>query len=189
MSALRFTDGSVTVTLDAGLDRFVRKALDAAAGETVRILETAMDEVDASASAAWYSKDGVTRRTGTSGNIERFTTVSDKEVRVSVGTTDLAKAKYMHRPGPLSLVVVEITRSEYNVTKKQKGLTAKTVFRAKRNKESAGIVADRCYRIVSNPKASDGKYLLQELIGKPARRKVKEITPALGRAIAARVRK
>lgn len=186
-SSLRFTNGSVTVTLDAGMEAFVRKALDAAAGETVRILETAAEEVRAKSAADWYGSDGVVRRTGSSGDIQAGTTVSGTEVRVRVGSPDLKKAKFVHRPGPLSTAAVEITRREYEAEKKAGGTAAKLVFRAKSDKKDRGVVADRCYRIVGSPAASDGKYLLQELVGKPMRKKVKEITPALGRAIAARV--
>lgn len=188
-SSLRFTDGSVSVTLDGGLERFVRKALDAAGGETVRILETAGAEVAAKSRADWYGDGtGVTRRTGKSGDVVTTTTVSDKEVRVRVGTTDVAKAKFVRRPMPLSTVAIPITSSEYYYAKKAGGAVAKTVFRARADKKGEGVKSDKWYRIVPNEKASDGKYLLQELIGKPARAKVKEITPALGRAIAARVK-
>jgi hypothetical protein len=190
MGTLRYSEGGVTVTLDGGLEAFVRKALDAAGGETVRILETAGAEVAAQSRTDWYAPGtGITRRTGKSGDVVTTTTVSEKEVRVRVGTTDVQKAKYVHRRRPLATDVVEITSSEYYYAKKAGGAAAKLVFRAKSDKKDRGVVADKWYRIVGAKDASDGKYLLQELIGKPTRRKVKEITPALGRAIAARIGK
>ena len=183
MSTLQYTDGSVTVTLDGGLEAFVRQALTAAGGETLRIVEDLAEGVASEAGAAWYGPDGVTRRTGTSGTIDVVERVSPDEVRVSVGSTDLAKAKYVHRPGRLSTTTKEITREEYDAARHLGG-TAGMVFKARRTKGNA--IAGKCYRIIHNPLASDGKYLLSELVTKPARAKLKAAAVELGNAIAAR---
>lgn len=186
MGTLRFNDGDVTVTLDGGLEDFVRRVLDAAAGETVRVMETAAEEVASDASSKWYGPQGVTRRTGRSGNIDTVTTVSDTAVRVSVGSTDLEKAKYVHRPGRLSTAAVEITAAEYRAEKAKGGALAKLVFHARKDRRDAGVKAGRFYKLIGNPKASDGKYLLPELVTKPAKAKSKEIIRDLGAAIATR---
>lgn len=183
MSTLRYNDGGVTVTLDGGLDAFVRQALDAAGGEALTIVEELAEEVAAEAGAAWYGPDGVTKRTGKSGQIDVVETVSPDEVRVSVGSLDLDKAKYVHRPGRLSTTVEEITKEVYETAKNRPG--AALVFHARRDRP--GITKGAYYRVVHNPLAKDGKYLLSELVTKPARARLKASATALGEAIAARV--
>jgi len=193
MSELRFRDGDVTVTLDGGLEEFVRKALDAAAGEAVKLMEAAAEEVAAKARADWYGTYGVEKRSGKSGDIRVFTTVSDTEVRVSVGSTDLQKAIFVHRPGALSQVSVEITKKEYDEKKsrarRDNVVGGGGVFKARKTLLGYGILKDHYYAIVMNPRSGlDGRYLVPELIRKPMQTKIKEIAPALGKAIADRVR-
>jgi len=185
MSTTRYTDGSVTVTLEGDLEQLVRQALDAAAGETVRVLEAAAEEVASVARAEWYdpSQGGVTRRTGKSGDIEVVTTVKPDEVTVSVGSTDLAKAIYVHRPGKLSTVPVEITRDDYYALKRKGGPSAKTVFHAQKSDKTQGVEAGRYYRLDSNPLASDGKYVLTELVRRPMKVKAQALGPELAAAI------
>jgi len=184
MSVTRFTQGAVTVTLDGALEAIVRKALDAAAGQTVRLLEGAAQQVADQARSKWYSQDGVKRRTGKSGDIQVVTTVSDTEVRVSVGSTDLERAKFIHRPARLSTVAQEITSADYWKAKRAGGITARHVFQARRARPDQGVEAGKFYQIVHNPAASDGKFLLPVLVTSPMRVKVQAITPELGRAIA-----
>lgn len=187
MGTTRFTDGNVTVTLDGDLEALVRRAVEAAGGETLRVMEAAAEEVAAKARAEWYADGtGVKRETGKGGDIQVVTTVRHDEVRVSVGSTDLARAKYVHRPGRLSVVLREISREEYAAEKAKGGSWAAMVFRAARNQTDDGVVSGHYYQRVPNPHAADGKYLLPELVTKPMRLKVKAITPELGKAIAAR---
>lgn len=184
MPILRYTEGAVTVTLNEGLDRFVRQALEAAGGETLRILESLAGGVAADAARDWYAPGtGVTRRTGETGRTDVVETVSVDEVRVSVGSTALDRAKYVHRPGRLSTATEEITRDEYDREKARGGAAARMVFRARRDRADE-VKAGKCYRIVHNPKASDGKYLLSELVTKPAKSKINAALPDIGRAIA-----
>lgn len=187
MSTLRYTDGSVTVTLDEGLEDLVRRALDAAAGATVQVMERAAEKVAAQARADWYAADtGVTRQTGSSGDVRVVTTVTPDEVRVSVGSADLTKARYVHRPGPLSTVAEEISEADYYAAKRAGGLRASTVFHARQSDAGRGVVAGKYYKRVPNPRAGDGKFLVVELVRRPMTAKVKAITPELGRAIAER---
>lgn len=188
MGSLRFTNGNATVTLDGGLEAFVRKVLDAAAGETVRVMETAAEELATDASSKWYAPGtGVTSRTGKSGAMDTVTSVSDTAVRVSVGSTDIGKAKYVHRPGRLSTKAVEITAAEYREEKGKGGLQAKLVFHAKKDRPDAGVKSGKWYRLTHNPKSSDGKFLLPELVTKPGKAKAKAIIADMGAAIAAKV--
>lgn len=187
MPITRYTEGSVTVTLDGGLEAFVRQALETVAGETVRVMERAAQEVADQAKAEWYAPgSGVTERTGKSGDVQVVTTISPDEVRVSVGSTDLDRAKYIHRPGPLATVAKEIDAATYYAIKRAGGGRAKTVFHAKTTSKVDGVEAGKFYEKAISPRASDGRYLLAELIRKPMTLKVRAITPELGRAIAAR---
>lgn len=187
MATLRFTDGPVTVTLDGGLEAFVRKALDAVAGETVRLVEGAAEDLATQAGTSWYdsSGPGVRRRTGRSGRMGVVTTVSENEVRVSVGSLDLDRAKYIHRPGPLSTVVEEVTKAVYEYEKNR--AKAGQYFHARKDRPDAGVKAGLYYRIVPSPDANDGKYLLVELVRKPGQVRIKALLPELGRAIADKV--
>jgi hypothetical protein len=189
MPVTRYTSGAVSVALDSGLEAFVRDLLSAGETETVRILEAAADAEAARAEAAWYGADGVTRRTGKSGKIDRVTTLDSarSEVRVSVGSTDTrqdSKGKgvvpyYVRRPGPLSLVDRYVTQGEWWAWKKG----SKPVGKAGTTGKADWVIRE------PNPKASDGKYLVVELIRKPMTARLREITPELGRAIAARATK
>lgn len=184
MATLRYTDGPVTVTLDGGLEALVRKALDAAGGEALRIVEELAEGVADEAGDKWYQPGtGVTRRTGKSGRIAVVETVSESEVRVRVGSVDVDKAKFVHRPGRLSTSVEEITQTAYKAERAKGGAAAKLVFHARKDDEAAGVKKGLYYRKVHNPLASDGKYLLPELVSKPARQAVKDALPKLGKAI------
>lgn len=186
MAQLRYTDGQVTVTLDGGLERMVRRALDAAAGETVRIMEREARAVADAARSAWYDPQrGVTRRTGASGQIDVVTTVAPTEVRVAVGSRDVTKARYVRRPGRLSTVAVEIERDEYWAAKRKGGPRAALYFRARKADPEARVVPGRYYRRDLSPLAADGAHLMPLLIQRPMRVQVRAITRQLGQAIVA----
>jgi hypothetical protein len=181
----RFTDGNTTVTLDGAMEDLVRRALDAAAD--VRVLEDRASRVATGARSAWYAPGtGVTRRTGTSGDVETVTTVSETEVRVSIGSMDLAKAKYVHRPRMLSLTKVEVTREVYwNTPKKLRANYKPLKADAKKGRKADEGVGPYIWQ--HNPLASDGKFLLPELVRKPAAVALQEAIPALTAAFAAKV--
>ena len=128
---------------------------------------------------------GVTKRTGLSGDIQVATTVDPGRgvVRVSVGSTDTRKAGktskpvvvYVHRPGRLSMIERKATHEDFASGKAKHSPKGQ-------NLPGYGVVREL------NPKASDGKYLLAELVRKPGARVVKTaIVPKLGAKIAARV--
>lgn len=191
----KFTDGGATITVDGGMERFVRAMLTAANTETVRVLESGAGEVAAKAASDWYGPDGVTWRTGASGRIDVVTTIDTGrgDVRVSTGSTDTKtingkpRAVYIHRPGPLSRQLVEITGAEYKQSKAAGGAAAALVFRARRSDEAKGIEAGKAYRTEPNPKASNGAFLLTILIKVPMRAKIKEMAPLVAKAIAGKV--
>lgn len=192
----RFSSGGATVTLTGDLERFVQASVKAAGGALVQKYLQAAEAVAARARAEWYQQ--ANRRTGRSGAWDTRVTVSDTEVRVDVVTLDPRVDKrgrhasfFVRRPGPASLVPAEITKEEYSAAKAAKGVTGRMVFKAKTTRTAAWgapVTAGRFYRLVANPKASDGKQLLQELIRKPFRKAIVELGPEIGRAIADRLR-
>ena len=65
-------------------------------------------------------------------------------------------------------------------------LVGDKVYRPSRDGKKKGMsLRYMVYR--PSPGASDGKFQVAELINKPIRRKIVEITPEIGRSIAARV--
>lgn len=192
MTTTRFTDGDVIVTLDLDTAAIVRQAANAASGGLVEVLEAELGAAASEASAAWYGQEGVTRRTGSSGDIEVVTTVGENEVRVSMGSTDLRKAIYVHRPGATSMIAVEIAEGEYQrvkVAQHKAGkaallINAEGVFHAKHAQKDRGIEANHFYKLAPNLKASDGKHLLPELIRKPAKVRIDAAMPRIQAAIA-----
>lgn len=178
----RFTNGSVTVTLDDGLEKFVRSAMSAAEAESVSVLEREAEAIADQARREWYGRDGVTKRTGKSGDIQAVTTfdTSRSEVRVSVGSTDTRTERgkpvpaLVHRPTATSKIIRKATAADFDAGR------AKHSPEGKRLK-GYGIVVE------SNPKASDGKQLMVEFVRRPVTRRLKSITAELGRTIAAKM--
>lgn len=181
----RIVVGGVTVTRDGALEDLIRRSVEAASGGSSRVLEDAAQRVAAGARAAWYSPGtGVSRRTGRSGDVEVVTTVSEAEVRVSVGSVDLQKAKYVHRPGKLSRVKVEVSVADYWKTPKKMRANFKPL------PSGPGRAADEGtgpYVWRANPNASDGRFLVTELVRKPAAVALQEAIPALTAAFASKV--
>lgn len=173
-----------SATLDGGLARLTDTIVEAAKVETLRVLEAAARGVEVGAEADWYGPNGVTRRTGASGDIAVVSEVTADGVRVSVGSTDVARARFVHRPGPLSTVPVAVERDEYWANKRAGSATRKLYFHARTNRPDQGVVAGGYYKLAPNPKASDGKYLLQEFVGKPGRAALRRAAPLIGAAIA-----
>lgn len=185
--SLRISDGPMSVTLDEGVERFVRSLMDAATTESVRVLEEVAAEVKATAEADWYGSNGVTRRTGKSGALAITTDIrGDDSIIVKVGSTDLAKAKYVHRPGVFAMTAVEATQAQYSEAKRKGGAMADSYFHARKSDKTKGIEAGRYYRNVPSQKASDGKYILQEFVVKPGKAKIAAAAKRIAAEVAAK---
>lgn len=164
MAVVRYSQGGTTVTLTGPTASQLRDAVNRIAKGWLDRVEPEAERVAAQARAAWYGPEGVTRRTGKSGDIQAITTVSDGEVRVTIGSADTRLAGktgkpaiyYIHRPGPFSTIRRKATHEDF------KSGAAKASPRGKR-------VAGRGVVEEPNPKASDGRHLLQPLIAQPAR--------------------
>lgn len=184
MGVTRYRDGDVTITLDGALEDLVKRAVDAAAGESVRVLQTRAEGVASRARASWYDPStGVKRKTGASGDVQVVTTVTPSEVIVSVGSTDTRtsggkpRAALVHRPGPLSLIAEEVDQKAWWAWKRAR----KPVGKPGTKGGSDWII------LVPNPNASDGKQLLPLLVLKPAAVALQEALPELTAAFASRV--
>lgn len=175
MAVTRYVDGDVTFDLGGALAAYTQRVLGAMHGGAVALLQAEAEKVAEEATAAWYGPEGVKRRTGKSGVVDVVTTVTPLYISVTIGSRDLDKAKYVHRPGPLSQLKRAATHADF------KSGAAKA-------SPKGDPIAGRGVVLYDNPKASDGKYLLQELVGKPARRIVKRINALLPTEIEARMR-
>lgn len=168
----RYRDGAVTVTLDGGLEAFVRKAVEASLRVPLSVLEAEAEVVAAEGRGKWYKE--VNRRTGRSGDIRVVTTVSTTEVRVSIGSTDTrldkrgrAAALFVRAPGPLSQLQRRATKEEYR--------------QARAAGKSHGSALWVSY---DNPKRSDGHFLIQTLVRKPGQALAKATAQKLSVALA-----
>ncbi len=173
-SMTRWEEGSVSFELGGELDQLVRAAALAATDGALAVLEEEANVVATAAREAWYGPNGVKLRTGKSGDIVVVTTVTPTEIRVAIGSRDVARAKYVHRPGPLSRIKVPATRADF---------VSGAALASPKGKKIQG----RGVKEIDNPKASDGKFLLQELIGKPARAMLKRLEVRVGPAIVERI--
>ena len=193
MSVTRFRDGNVTVTMDGALEELVKRAIDAASKGSVGVLQKAAQQIADKAHADWYATGtGVKRRTGASGDIQVVTTVSETEVRVSVGSTDTKmvgskqRALLVHRAGRLGLVKVQVTEDEFYKTPQKLRANFKPLP-ADPKKNRPADVGTGPYVWVLNPNASDGKFLIPELVRKPATVKLTETIPLLAQQFASKV--
>jgi hypothetical protein len=209
MPVTRYRSGSVTFTLSGDLEGFVRQKLDAILMGSLATMEKAAQEVADEASAKWYGAEGVTKRTGQSGNIGVVTTIDEVkgEVRVGIGSMDPRKAGktgkplpvYVHRPWNTTLRPKEVTEPEWFAAK-ERGLPAlpppghpwwRGTTNGKPNAE--GLDPTRWYiRVVTsggNQVANGKGYLLVDLVRKPARAKLKSIAPEIQKAVAARLQR
>ena len=182
MSVTRIRMGDVTVTLDEGFEKAALALLSAAEQETVALLRAEAEAQAEEARQAWYSANGVTRRTGRSGDIVAVVTLDTArgEVRASVGSTDTRVAAgkpvaaLVHRPGPLSIIRRPAKAEDFRAGKAKASPPGQHL-------PGRGVVEEH------NPKASDGKQLMTELVRKPYLRRVKLVSARLGDLIARRV--
>ena len=132
------------------------------------------------------------RETGMAGNIEVTTTLdaSKGEVTVSIGSADTRidtregvggkptgkpLPLFQHRPKATSLILVPVSKAEY--------LAAPQSMRRFNLKTRQHSV----YK--ANPRAGDGKYLVAELVRKPARAMIRRISADIGAEVRRRAGK
>lgn len=147
-------DMEITEHLEAEL----RRVLDEASGGLLEPLRAELDAVARDADARFYTQ--VDRVTGTTGQIGVETTITDDAVVLSVGSrrTETSErgipiARVVHRPGPNSKKR-EIRPADAPLAAGERVVAHK----------GANVVVSK-----PNPKASDGRVVLVELVEKPAR--------------------
>lgn len=166
---MRYSQGGVTIELSGELEDFVKRSLSAVEATAIELMERQAQSVAREAEQQWYQQ--VNKDTGQSGNITTVTTVTDKSVRVDVGSLDrrMVGGKplivYIHRPAPISIVYESVSPAEFWKTPVSMRGKYPTIKRP-------------------NPKAADGKFLLELLIKKPIRQIKKKLGRELGRQIA-----
>jgi hypothetical protein len=187
MPITRYRSGAATVTLTGDPEAYVRRVLDGAGGDLLRLSEARAEKVRQASRAAWYSM--VTKETGLSGDIDVVTTVDTNRgtFTVGIGSTDTRTAGkagkplvvYVHSPGPASLIKVEVTSAEWYAT--PEGLRAN--YKPFPDDKGSGPYVWR-----SNPKSGSGKGLLQTLVKAPMKAEIKSLLPEIRRAVEARIR-
>jgi hypothetical protein len=169
------------VTLDGGLEDFVRGLVARTESAVIRQTREAAEEVARSARAAWYGPNGVTRKTGRSGQIvvRESIDISAGTITISVGSADTRTAGnkpvpvYVHRPKRTSAIQVPCTPDEW--------YAAASSLRAPWRD---GPVGRTPYLYAPNPKASDGKHLLVETVKKPMKKRIRRISRDIAREVA-----
>jgi len=154
---LKLQNGGAAVTLSGDLEGMARRILQRASQGAGGALLQVAEDVQASASSRWYQQ--VRRRTGKSGQIVSTLEIRDDSAIVKVGSTDDRIGKggkpsvvFVRRPGVLSTIERPATDAEYHA------------------RRSAGMKPGEAYWVRQpNPLASDGGYLLLELVRRPFR--------------------
>lgn len=192
----RYQDGDATVTIDGALEAFVLRAVRAASGGTLEIMEEAADAQAAISRGQWY--DHVTYRTGLSGDIQAITTISEKQIKVSVGSLDkrkvnfknitklTEKAKERGEPAPLSFAIREVMLAAFVHEAGSLSMTWQPVshdeyWRAK--PDARGPYPQLCKL---NPEAAGGRKLLQLLVRVPTKKLALKLGPEIAAEIARR---
>jgi len=184
----RFASGNATVTLTGDLAAWANGVVKRIGGELVREMQSLATKVADDARTHWY--DDVNRETGMSSDWRAVTTIDGDTISVGVKSFDPRVVKrgavaafFVRRRGPLAVMKKEITEEEYwplwREQKKRGGKPGPTgfVFKAAFSRPNEHVVAGKYYQVVSDPKASDGKQQLQELVRKPFKLEAKGRMP------------
>ena len=167
-------EGGASVTLSGDLAAWATQAMRDATGGAIDLLTATLQPIADTASASWYSADGVQKVTGQSGRIEVVHTVDVAKgvVRVSVGSTDTRIAGKKGAPLPA------FVHRAYSATTTMKSVTKDEFFAAPPSTR-VGVAkydwkflpvkkGDWVIRVVT-PRASDGKTLLPIYVNRPAK--------------------
>jgi hypothetical protein len=174
VSTTTVAPGAKLVFDDAALARVLDKIENAVVRATVGELDVYLSVIGDSARVQWYQQ--VDRKTGKSGDISGgVTTVTETRIRAVIGSSDTRKEKgksvlfFIRRPGPLS-TKRRLARENEKERARQEGRPVPK------------------YITYPNPKASDGAYLVAELINKPANEGKRELRKAIKAQIRANYR-
>lgn len=202
-SVTRYRDGGVTAIITSNLETELLKRAHAAAGAALSLLQDEAAIVAQSAHAAWYGPNGVDRETGLSGDNAVVTTIRPDAVTVGIGSTDARKAGgryrtidgvvtkiagserfvavFVHRARRLSVVRKQVSNAEWWDTDP----TMRANYRPRRAgaEHEADPPGTGPYVYVPNPRASDGKGLMNEFVVFPMRKRFNTLLPRLQVAV------
>lgn len=185
MTARSYTKGSVTVTLSGEMEAFVDRLMETATTAALVTARELAETVRDDAAREWYGARGVRKVTGKSGDIRVTESIdlNTGDVRVSVGSADdrVSGGKpvpvFIKRPGRLSLVKVEVSHDKY--WKTSKGMRAN--YYPIPGRDPRGSTGPWIYE--PNPKANDGRKMLNEFIKKPVKKAMRKAASDLGTAV------
>lgn len=170
MSTETIRNGEVTLKMNADFARIIGRIEDGAQAATVQQTYALVSLVADDARADWYRQ--VDKETGASGTVSAGWQERGTRLSFRIGNSDARKDKksgkpilfYVHRPGPFSTKDRRATETE---------------------KQRARDMGQRAPSRVKypNPKASDGRFLLAELITLPANAMRRKLMQRLGRDI------
>jgi len=146
-----------TTQLSADLDRLVRDAI----AEVRAVVVDVADDVEEYAEGKWYTQ--VRRRTGETGAALETESRTRGTVIEAVVLSRDKRSYVVHRPGPLSVLSVGLTREEYSeamsLYRRTGQLPAGVEVRKYLGGQPVGLTRTR-----RNPLASDGKTLWSQLV-------------------------
>ena len=185
MAALRYRSGGSSVTVGRELadllDRIEGGAFKAgreALGEAARV-------VAEQAARQWYQQ--VDRETGESGRLDHGVALTPSSLRGYVETLDRRRSGgkpviySIHRPGPLSVLTgTGLSRADYTAAMRTFRATGALPEGIEGRFNAQGRPVGLRRKDPSNPKASDGKYLVPELLTKPMKARAKALRKTLG---------
>ena len=188
--AARYTDGNVSVTLDGTLEAFSKRMLDSVEHDLARKAQARAEKVATAARAAWYDEQGVKRVTGRSGDIQVLTTISDTEIKVSVGSTDTRTSEGKPVPAlvrsarPTSTISVPVDDATYSrlMQDYRAGRSIPRQYEIKADKKGrpTGI-----YERKPNPRAASGGAMLQTTVKTPMKAQLNELSAEIRQTLIA----
>ena len=195
--AITVRAGRAQAKIGSELQRRLDAMLRATHGAVVDEIEHIVQEINARAAGQWYEQ--VTRRDGSTGELDYEVRVSPDQVKGRVVSDD-RRAYMVKRPGPTSLVTKPrgdaagaqfkgtVDDAQYAAIMSEYRRTGALPALTTAHERKAGRPTNvRAYRL--NPKRSDGRNLWQELVNKPLRRYVRERAPHLADALARTARR
>ena len=167
-------EGGASVTLSGDLAAWATQAMRDATGGAIDLLTATLQPIADTASASWYSANGVQKVTGQSGRIEVVSTVDVAKgvVSVSVGSTDTRIAgkkgaplpAFVHRPYAATTALKAVTREQFFAAPK-----STRVGVARKDNDAIKVKKGDWMIGVVSPTASDGKTLLPVYVNRPAK--------------------
>lgn len=187
---LPIRSGSATVLVGPELSQFLDKIEDATLQGVRTRLKHDLEQLKNQAEADWYQQ--VKKRTGKTGTLKVVEIIRNNELVYQIQPVDMNdkvsgkwRGFFVHRPSALSLVGEPLDDSEYaNVMSTYRATGSLPKGFAAKETDSNGRPTG-IYRTEPNPLASDGKFLVPELLTRPANKLKDNLVKTLGQQISA----